>query len=413
MNIYYPIIKWSLTLIFLCYLTGSASGVQQGEFRFNRNKGSVIIPIQVRNNLAVVPLFINDHGPFHFILDTGVNTTILTEPRIAHMTALNIEDEILIYGLGGEGIVEAALASNVKINMRGITGTDLNMVVIPEDILSFSESFGFPVYGIIGYDFLQHFPVEISYASETMRVYNNRDYRIYRRSRVLPFKLVHGKPYIESTIIGEHGDTLTTNLLLDLGASHPVYLNNDYINMSDHTIESFLGKGIGGNLMGRMGFVQKLKLGDLIIDRPIVSYPDREFLEFYGTEIEWEGIIGGGIIHRFNVILDYPSEKVIFRPASKYNDPFHTNLSGLEVVARGLRMRKFVIHYVRPGSIAYESGIRAGDQIITLNNKTHVQFTMEDVMSTLSEREGRRISMSLLRGDELIRVNFRLREDLY
>ncbi len=390
-----------------------ANGQHQGEFRFNRDRSSVTIPIRVSNNLAVMPLYINDQGPFHFILDTGVNTTILTEPRIAHMTNLTIEDEILIYGLGGEGIVQAALASEVKISMRGITGTGLNMVVVPEDILSFSEVFGFPVYGIIGYDFLRHFPVEISYASESIRVFRTGDYRTYRGSRELPFQLVHGKPYVESTIIGQNGDTLTTHLLLDLGASHPVYLNNDYMGMSDHTIAGFLGKGISGKLMGRMGRIESLFLGDVEIPAPIVSYPDAEFLEFYGMEIDWEGIIGGGIIKRFDIILDYPAERLIFRPGSFFREPFHTNLSGLEIVARGANMREFMILYVRPGSVAYESGVRAGDQIVTLNDRTHVQLTMEDIMHIISERAGRSVSMTLLRDNEIIRANFRLREDLF
>ncbi len=388
------------------------SRAEEHGFRFNRDRHFVSLPIHVRNNLAVVPLFINDRGPFYFILDSGVNTTILTEPMIAHLLNLQIEESILIYGLGGEGIVEAALASNVKISMRGITGKNQNLIVIPENILSFSEVFGFPVYGIIGYDFLKHFPVQISYATQTIRIYQEPNYRIDRRSKVIPFQLVNGKPYLESTIVGFNGDSLTTYLLFDLGASHPLYLNKEYISLSERTIAGFLGKGISGNLLGRIGRVEKLIIGDTYVEDPIVSYPDGEFLEFYGQAITWEGIIGGGIIKRYDVILDYPSGHVVLRKGQYYSEPFNTSLSGLEVVARGANMRKFIVHYVRPGSAGYEAGILSGDQIVALNMKSHHQLTLEDILEALSSREGRHISMVLIRDQEMLRKRFRLREDL-
>ncbi len=385
---------------------------EDGTFTFNRARSSVTLPIHVRNNLAVVSLYINDRGPFYFILDTGVNTTILTEPVIAHLLGLNLEESILIYGLGGEGIVEAALARGVNFSMRGITGHNMNMVVIPDNILSFSEVFGFPVYGIIGYDFLKNFPVEISYAARTIKVYREPDYRIHRRSKVLPFRLINGKPYLQSKVIGTNGDTLRTHLLVDLGASHPLYLNKQYIDLSDRTIAGFLGKGISGNLLGKMGRVEKLIMGDTYVKNPIVSYPDGEFLEFHGQSITWEGIIGGGIIKRYDVIIDYPSEQMVLRRSQYYSQPFNTSLSGIEVVARGPHMREFVVHYVRPGSAGYEAGILSGDRIVALNAKSRHQIVLEDILDVLSGGEGRRISMVLMRDQEVLRKSFRLREDL-
>lgn len=384
----------------------------EGGFHFNRNRRSVNIPIKVRNNLAVMPLYINDQGPFYFILDSGVNTTILTEPMLAFILDLQFERNMLIYGLGGEGIVEASLATDVKLSTRGITGKNKNLLVIPEDILNFSEVFGFPVYGIIGHDFLKHFPVRVSYASETLRVYRSSNYRAGRRSDVIPIQLINGKPYIESTIIGENGDTLTTNLLFDLGASHPIYLNKEHIALSDFTINGFLGKGVSGNLLGMKGRVKKVVIGKTEIYNPVVSYPEKKFLEFHGQTIEWEGLIGGGIIKRYNVIVDYPSEVLILRRSTFFSGPFHTNLSGIEVIARGKNMREFVVHYVRPGSAGYEAGILAGDKIVEINNKSHRQITLDDILNTLSENEGRNISMGVMRDNKISRKHFRLREDL-
>ncbi len=385
---------------------------EESGFRFERNRRSVVIPIQVQNNLAVIPIYINNRGPFHFILDSGVNTTILTEPILSNYLDLHFGESILVYGLGGEGIVEAAKAVNVTFAMRGITAKNMNMLVLPENLLSFSEVFGFPVYGIIGHDFLKNFPVRINYANETIKIYRESDYRVSRRSQTIPIRLINGKPYVESTIIGTNGDTLTTHLLFDLGASQPLYLNKEYIALSEHVINGYLGKGISGNLLGRLGRVERLIIGDTHIKEPIVSYPDGRFLEFHGQMVDWEGIIGGGIIKRYEVLLDYQEEKLILRRGQNHGKPFNTSLSGIEVIARGPDMRKFTVHYIRPGSAGYEAGLLAGDQIIALNMYNYRELSLDTIYDTLTSGTGRRISIMVLRDNQVLRKRFRLREDL-
>lgn len=403
-----------LLIVFLAIIHPLKAGDADKGFRFNRPRNNVSIPIEVRNNLAVMPVYINDRGPFYFILDTGVKTTILIEPMIAHLLDLNITETIVIYGLGGEGIVNAALATNVTISMPGITGKNKNLIVIPEDILNFSEVFGFPVYGIIGYDFFKHFPVEINYPRQIMTVYQSPEmYRIRRRSTVVPFRLVDGKPYVETTIHGQNGSNLTTYLLFDLGASHPIYLNREYITLSDQTIRGFLGKGISGNLMGQMGRIDSISMGGLSVDGPVVAYPDDRFLTFYGHMINWEGIIGGGIIKRFNVIIDYASQQLVMSRSHFHSEPFSTSLSGIEVIASGPNLRNFKIHYVRPGSAGYEAGVIPGDRIIELNSKTHQDLSLDDILDELSGKEGDYIFLTVLRGNDLIKTRFRLREDLW
>ncbi len=404
----------NLLIILFCFLYSSVLLGEDGNsgFRFERDRRSVIIPIEVRNNLAVVPLTINERGPFYFILDTGVRTTILTEPMIAQLLDLEANEHIYVYGLGGEGIVQAILSTNVDIRLPGIHGKNMNMIIIPEDLLRFSEVFGFPVYGILGYDFFKEFPVEINYANERMRVHRESDYRIRRRSHVIPLKLENGKPYVEVSLIGNNGDTLNTNLLLDLGASHPIYLNRNHMSMSDKTISSFLGKGIGGNLMGEVGRIDEFIIGDINIDEPLVFYPDSEFLVFYDQEIDWEGLIGGAIINRFNIIIDYQSEQLVLQRGRNFSKPFNSGFSGMEVLARGDQLDQFIIHYVRPGSVSYEAGILSGDQIIQLNHMRRHELNMEDILDIISIREGFPISMIIKRNGHFLRKHFRLREDL-
>ncbi len=399
-----------LSLIFLASPT--LTSPHQDGFQFNRNRRFVSVPVEIRNNLVVVPLYINGFGPFYFILDTGVNTTLLIEPMISHLLDLQPKETVLVFGLGGEGVVEAVRTEGVKLSMTGITGHNIDLIVIPPGVLSFSEIFGFPIYGVLGYDFFRNFPVEIDYAAQTMRVFRQSDYRVSRRSHTIPVQLVDGKPYVESLVEGTRGDTLITRLLVDLGASHPIYLNREYQYLSENTLYSYLGKGISGNLMGKIGRLNALNFGEISIANPLAAYPDGEFLVFQGRQIQWEGIIGGGILKRFNVIIDYPSRQIVLTPGSDRDEPFSTNLSGMEVIATGPDLNNYRVHYVRPGSASYEAGVMSGDQIIEINRRIHHRLSLDEITDPLSGDEGDLIHIVLLRGNDLIYTIFRLREDM-
>ncbi len=402
-----------ILLIIYILLTPPITFASDPVFEFDRDRRKIKIPIRVSQNLVVVPLSINDSPPLNFILDTGIRTTILTEPLMTQMLDLDYNERIYIFGLGGEGILEAVRSKNVTFQMRGVTAQNMELIILPEGILSFSELLGFPVYGIIGYDFFKNFPVGLNHYTQTMTIYRDQNYRISRRSKVIPIQIKNQKPYAQATLVGHNEDTISTNLLIDLGASHAAYVNNQYLGLSDYTIESFLGEGLSGSLMGRMGRIDELIIGDKIsIEDVIVAYPNREFVTFFDQEIEWEGIIGSEILKRFDIIFDYQAEQMVMRKNFKFRQAFTPNMSGLEIIATGTRYNEFIVHSVRPGSAGYEAGIMAGDRILSINHHSYHQIKLDKIFNLLSEKAGRRISMLLMRGDETFRTEFRLREDI-
>ena len=382
-------------------------------FEFSVNRRSVSIPAKISNNLVVIPMRINDSPPLNFILDTGVNTTILTEPMIAYMFDFMPEDLVYVLGLGGEGIIEAGMSRNLTFNMRGITGENMNLVVIPEGILSFSELFGFPVHGIIGNDLFSKFPVRINYRTQTVRIFRESTYRIRRNSQIIPLEIENNKPYVHVRVTGdtpEKSDSL--KLLLDMGATNPVFLNHSYSYLTQKRIPSFLGKGISGEMIGEMGRLEKLTLGDFVLKRPLVAYPQEDFLMDSNFMFEWEGILGAGILSRFHLIIDYNKERAVFRKNRDFNKDFHGNLSGIEIIAEGLRFNEYKVNHVRKNSVAYEQDIRPGDQIISIDRTDISRMDIDEVIGVLNQSPGSVISMSILRDDEILRKRIRLREDI-
>ncbi len=405
-----------LTLLFPGFNTSGKSiafeDTLQG-FRFDRNQRSVRIPAKIRNNLVVIPIQINDSPPLTFILDTGVNTTILTEPAIANFFGFPIDEVVYVLGLGNEGIVEAGMSKGLTFKMRGITGYNMDLIIIPEGVLTFSEYFGFPVHGIIGNDFFKKFPVRINYRANTVMIYREPTYRIRRRSHVIPIEFENKKPYIDVFIKGDNTtkqDTL--QLLLDMGASNPVFLNSTYKDFTEERIPSYLGKGLSGELKGEMGRLQRISIGEIDIEEPLVAYPSYDFMQTSNISFQWEGILGAEILRRFHVIIDYQSSSLILRKNHDFNKDFRSNLSGMDIIAQGIRFNEFVVNHVRINSVAFEAGIKAGDKLLSVNRDQLSRMTIDEVIGLFNQSPGTVLHLQLQRDNHIYQQTIRLREDI-
>ncbi len=387
-------------------------GANEPGFLFPENKSSVVIPVHISQNLVIVPVSINGSPPLNFILDTGVRTTMLSEPVLIGSLGLSLEETVIVLGLGGEGIVEAARDNNVNIEMGGLAGQNMSLIILPEGVFSFSEMFGFPVYGIIGYDLFRDFPVEINYSGSFIRIFRNSNYRIRRRSTVVPLQIINEKPYTNVEIVGQNNDTLRTQLLVDLGASHPVYLGKEHKNLSETVIEGFLGKGLSGPLLGSVGRLKHFSIGNISAGAPVVAYPYQQFFTVMGEQVQWQGIIGGGLLKRFDLIIDYGSQRMVMQKNFRHKEPYRFNMSGLEIKAGGLDYREFTIHSVREGSPAYEAGIMPGDRLIKINRRPDSEISLHLIQEELNGPARKTIRMELERNGEIQHRRFRLRHDI-
>ncbi len=358
-------------------------------------------------------MIINDSPRLNFILDTGVNTTILTEPILAELFNFQIDRPVYVLGIGNEGIVEAGLAKDLTFKIRGITGNNMDMIILPEGVLSFTEIFGFPVHGIIGYDLFKEFPVKVNYNFESVRIYRKPNYRIRRKSNVVDLNIKNNKPYVPVVLNSTQTEKAdTVELLLDLGATNALFLNRGFKNLVDKTIPSFLGKGISGALMGDAGRLDNIIIDDLVIDKPLVAFPQEEFLNQPNLRVSWNGILGGDVLKRFHLIIDYPSKKMIMKKNYRFGRPFTTNLSGIELIAKGIGLNEFMVSHVRENSPADEAGIESGDRIIRINGQETMQYSLDQVVGMLSQSPGKKIEMRILREKDILTRRFRLREDL-
>jgi predicted aspartyl protease len=104
-----------------------------------------------RDPLMLVPVYVDDRGPYEFILDTGASHCLLTQDVAA---ALGIRGEAEKQGMGAGGAVKLSLGKVNSITVGEVRQNNLG-VGITNEIQRIAAAIGNPVDGILGFNFLK------------------------------------------------------------------------------------------------------------------------------------------------------------------------------------------------------------------------------------------------------------------
>lgn len=387
------------------------SSAQHFGFDFKeRGKRRVVIPFEIYNNLVVVPVTLNGSLPLKFILDSGIRTTILTEKLMSDLLDLSFNRTIELKGPGINQVIRAHVANNVAIEIPGVVGKGQALLVLEEDYLHLSNYIGAEVHGIIGYELFSRFVVEINYRNSTLILHDDRFYEPKRRFTKVPITIEDTKPYVQAQIDQYNGEKIDVKLMVDTGASHALLLEQDAspkIQPPEVFLEANLGRGLGGEILGKLGRIKSLQIDEFVFEDPIASYPDpKAYVDsvFYDRE----GTIGGELLSRFNVILDYSARMMYLKKNFRFNHDFEFDMSGLEVIAAGRDLGTFKIVNVNKNGPAHAAGLMAGDTILAINGQKVESIKLNYIHRLFHSREGRKIRMIIRRNGDRIRKVFRL-----
>ncbi|HEY6250423.1 MAG TPA: retropepsin-like aspartic protease [Candidatus Angelobacter sp.] len=118
------------------------------------------------NTLVVVPVFVNDKGPYDFVLDTGASRTAISLKMAAEF---GLAAEKIIPLTGGGGSVNA---SQVRLSsLRVGAARQENLAAAASDFLTqLNATLGTTLQGIVGYNFLRHYRVTLDYPRATLNL---------------------------------------------------------------------------------------------------------------------------------------------------------------------------------------------------------------------------------------------------
>jgi len=410
------------------------------------------ISFKLVNNLTVVPVEINGKE-LSFLLDTGVNSTLLFTLNNADSLQMNNATPVKIRGLGDGGDIEALKSANNTLKIGDAVDLNHMVYVVFDQNINFSPRMGVPIHGVLGYDFYKDFVVKTDYDSELITIYDPKLYKPKRCRGCETFEinLVKNKPYMKNTI-SAFGKEHEVTLLIDSGASDAIWLFDEGYGITDtpkNYFSDFLGLGLSGGVYGKRSKVAEVSLGSFAFKDVNVAYPDSLALRNLKITGARNGTLGSDILRRFTVIMDYPSRKITLKKNAFFKMPFHYNMSGLTLEhdgmvpvksikkggAEGLKLDKndlatsavnidvnplftffltpkFVVAELRADSPAALAGVQIGDEVLSINGKPFYKWKLTEINTLFSSKIGRKIVLQLGRNGMKLKKRFTLKKVL-
>ncbi len=388
----------------------------QSGFIFNNpKKKSITIKFKTSSNLIIIPVAINKSDTLNFILDTGVKYPIITELPFVNKLNLNYLQPINVKGLGEGEQLTAYKSGNNTININGMVAFNQEIHMIINENFQISHILGIPVHGLIGFNLFKDYVVKIDYEEHTITLIKPEYFSYKERSKdiVLPIIFEQNKPFVTTNIVTDKNEDVPVKLLVDTGASDALWLSphsDSRISLPENSVETFLGRGLNGDLFGKKGRIGAIWVGPLVLYEPIVAFPDNDLVDQLIGDNKRNGTLGAEILRRFFVTMDYPNKRLILRPNSNLKDEFNYNMSGMEVTNPMPGIPIFLVSNIRMNSPAYYAGIQENDQIIALNNASHKSLTLNDINLLFQSQEDKRVKMTILRNGEQIKTEFFLKK---
>ena len=419
----------------------------QGDFLIEKNKKKVVIPFKLINNLVFIPIKVNGIE-LNFLLDSGVDETILFSMEDKKEVSFNNIQKIKLRGLGSEEEIEGLKSTNNVLESHGLKSINHLVYIILDQGFNLSSHIGIPVNGIIGYKFFKNNIVEINYQKRRVFVYQNNEKIIKyldKKFKKAPISVERSKPYvIASAMVND--ENIPAKLLVDIGNSDSFWIfENDKIKLPKKNFPDFLGKGFSGDIEGHRAKVAEFSLAGFTFKNPIVSFPDSSSIKNVKMVVNRIGSVGGEVLKRFTIVMDYADKKMYLKKNSKFNEPFSYNKSGITIQHNGLQWVQETVHLetvqintsmdinndkrddfrykfqlkpifeivnVRKKSAAEKSGLQKGDVIISINNNKPYKYTLQQINHLLKSEDDIWINLEVERNSVLLKFRFRLEDEL-
>ncbi|MGL2993878.1 PDZ domain-containing protein [Flavobacterium sp. TSSA_36] len=443
-----------ITLFFLFFFLGQYTNRAQEGFQFLANQTQAEIPFQLINNLIFIPITVNG-VELNFLLDTGVEETLLFSLDDKKELNLFNVDKIQLRGLGSNESIEGLKSSNNYMFVRGLVSTKQIFYIILDQNFNLSSHIGIPVNGIIGTQFFKNNLVEIDYLRKKISVSKpNPKYqqKLNKQFVSFPVSIEKAKPYF-NVQLKMQDVYIESKMLIDIGNSDAIWIFQNYtagITVPEKNFDDFLGKGFSGDIEGKRAKISELKMANFKFSTPIVAFPDSSSLKHVKMVENRVGSIGAEIFRRFRVVFDYERGTIYLKKNANFKSHFKYNKSGIEIEQNGLKWVEdyiklennlltasgfeqqesnkvtvrneykykfelkpnYVIANIRKKSAAEKCGLKVGDEIVSIGGTPVFRYTLQKINSLFMEEDEKSITMVVLRDKKQLKFAFKLENEL-
>ena len=256
--------------------------------------------------LILLPVHVNERGPFDFILDTGAGTSLLSSD-LAKQLDVKIVSSKEGQSAGGKVSVSLAKVDSFTVGETKLDDVDVGIV----DLSQIGRTIGATIDGDLGYNFLKHFRVTINYRDCELRLEDPKRVESFARGAQtkVPIRLANpAKPLIIVDVHANgHGPF---QFAIDTGTSTTAITPELAKQLGVETSPVGAGTTGGAPVDFHAGSLRSFQLGGAKIDNIAVVVADFFTMLNAAIGAKLDGIVGYNFLRNYKVVIDYPGESL-------------------------------------------------------------------------------------------------------
>ncbi len=291
----------------ICILSASVSmcADSAGRIRLSIDQGRIILPAEIGSS-----------GPLKLILDTGMgyDGLLIYNPDARTSIRLDNPKPYRIGGAGGGSASSSLCAESMSFQIGGKSFNHQKIIVLQNDAFR-----GFPSDGVVGFSILGHSVVEIDYDHAEMRLHEPGSLTPDTSWEKLPLVFRDNAiPWIRIEVTIGDGPPIPLECYIDSAARESVVLltgAGQKVPVPSEATPVLLGKGLSGDIYGQSCRITRLKIGSFVLEQVTAfSAP----AEMRSKQAGADGVIGAGLLCRFNLIFDYQNDCLYIKPNGQF-----------------------------------------------------------------------------------------------
>ena len=277
---------------------------------------------------------------------------------------------------------------------------------------------GHALDGLLGYDFISRYVVEIDYQKRTLSLHDPARYTYVGTAVPAKLSLIADDsggmiPLATVSLSGADGRQHKGPFIVDTGARTAFTLGDRIAQRSGLTADS--GGAVrmligGGSLVreARMAVrrASSATFAGHTFAQPVITISEDKTGILAAPE--FDGVVGGELLRRFRVIFDYARSVMFLEPTQDNAAPFEFDRSGMFVSGDGADFRTFTIRDVLHHSPASDAGLEVRDVILAIDGVRARDMSLEEVRARF-KIESRSYTITVKRADRTFQVRLHTR----
>ncbi len=258
------------------------------------------------NARMTVPVTLNGAGPYHFVVDTGAERTVLSR-ELASRMKLAPGRGVTILSITGSEAVEAAMVSELHLNATRSRMADFEAPLLAETHLG--------AVGMLGLDSLKSKRVIIDFKTMHMSI---SDAAVSKRTQDDEIVVTARRRYGQLILVDAEAMGEKINVIIDTGSSVSIGNNALRSRLARHgklgiIVPITITSVTGGKAIASYGIAREVRIGGVSMTDMPIAFADPEIFERLGLDRRPALLLGMDALRLFDrVSIDFANRNVRF-----------------------------------------------------------------------------------------------------